>query len=224
MTTRSTTTDENSDIPATLEQDAGPASSENAASDPIQAAAPVKTTRARATTSGRPAAPPSASGIEPTRADRIEISQGGLDTAEAGSISVHQGGVSTAYADAIDINQGGIGRAKAKDIAVTQGGIGIAQGDKVSLDRGAIVAAFGRETRLVQSMSNTAIGGEMTIDQSIVGSIVSGRVTVRQPSAIGVVIAARVEGTVRPILDWRGAAAFGAVFALVLGILRRGRR
>ena len=184
----------------------------------------VKTTRAKATTSGRPAAPPTTLDEEPTRADRIEISQGGLHTAEAGSISVRQGGMSNAYADSIDINQGGIGRAKADDIAITQGGIGLAQGDKVSLDRGVIGAAFGRETRLVQSMSNTVMATDTTIDQSVVGSIVGGRVTVRQPSAIGVIIAGRVEGTLRPILDWRGAAAFGAAFALVFGILRRARR
>jgi hypothetical protein len=36
-----------------------------------------------------------------------------------------------------------------------------------------------------------------------------------------VLIAGRVDGTVRPILDWRGALAFGVAFAVVSGILRR---
>lgn len=217
MTARSTTTDDNIKTPA--DQDATPVA------DPAADAPTTKVTRARATTVGRAAvAPSAASDEEPTRADRIEINQGGLRSAEAGSISVRQGGMSIANADAIDIMQGGIGRAQATDIAVTQGGIGLAQGDKVSLDRGMVGATFGRETRLVQSMSNLVVGSEATVDQSIVGTLVSGRVTVRQPSAIGVVIAGRVDGTIRPILDWRGAAAFGAVFALVLGIVRRARR
>jgi hypothetical protein len=172
----------------------------------------------------KPVGPRAEPTTEPTRADRIEITQGGLHTAEAGSISVNQGGMSVAYADAIDITQGGIGRAQATDIAVSQGGIGLAQGEKVSVDRGLVGAAFGGETRLTQSMSNVVMGGEMTVDQSLVGSIMSGHVTVRQPSAIGVVIAGRVEGSIRPILDWRGAAAFGAAFAVVMAVLRRSRR
>jgi hypothetical protein len=185
--------------------------------------APAKVTRASATMSGRATARSTPSDEEPTRAERIEINQGGLHTAEAGSISVHQGGMSNAYADAIDITQGGIGRARATDIAVSQGGIGLAQGDKVSVDQGLVGAAFGTETRLVQSMSNVAMGTETTVDQSIVGTIVAGHVTVRQPSAIGILIAGRIEGSVRPILDWRGAAALGAAFALVMGLLRRAR-
>jgi hypothetical protein len=52
-------------------------------------------------------------------------------------------------------------------------------------------------------------------------TMVGADVTIRQPSAIGVLIAGRVEGSVRPILDWRGALAFGAAFAVIAGILRR---
>jgi hypothetical protein len=207
MTARSTT-DDGADAPASADATLSPDES------------PTKVTRARATTSGRAAAQTA----EPTRADRIVISQGGIYKAEAGSISLHQGGMSIANADTIDITQGGIGRARAGGITVSQGGVGLAQADRVSLERGMIGAAFGQETRLVQSMSNVVMGGETTVDQSLVGTMVSGQVTVRQPSAIGILIAGRVEGSVRPILDWRGALAFGAAYALVLGILRRARR
>jgi hypothetical protein len=186
--------------------------------------APTKVTRARATTSGRAGAPSLASGDEPTRSDRIVISQGGIYQAEAGSISLHQGGMSIANAETIDITQGGIGRARAGGITVSQGGVGFAQADNVSLERGVIGAAFGHQTRLVQSMSNVVMGGETTVDQSLVGTMVGGSIAVRQPSAIGLLIAGRVEGSVRPILDWRGAIAFGAAYALVIAFLRRGRR
>ena len=37
----------------------------------------------------------------------------------------------------------------------------------------------------------------------------------------GVIIAGQVKGDVRPLLDWRGALAGGAVIGLLLGILRR---
>src|SRR5690349_5188621 len=156
----------------------------------------------------RPAAPLPDDPTEVTRADHIEITEGGLETAEARSISIHQGGMSAGYADAIDITQGGIGRA---------------QGDKVSVDRGIVGAAIGGEARLIQSMSQTVVGREATIDQSMVWTVLGGRVTVRQPSAIGVVIAGRVDGAIKPLLDWRGALAFGAAFAILNRILR-GRR
>jgi hypothetical protein len=211
MTARSST-DDSADA---LAQD-------DAALSPDQA--PTKVTRARATTSGRAGAPSVDSATEPTRAERVVISQGGIYEAEAGSISLHQGGMSIANAETIDITQGGIGRARAGSITVNQGGVGIAQADNVSLERGMIGAAFGQETRLVQSMSNVVMGGETTVDQSLVGTLVGGSITVRQPSAIGILIAGRVEGSIRPILDWRGALAFGAAYALVVAILRRGRR
>ncbi len=34
-------------------------------------------------------------------------------------------------------------------------------------------------------------------------------------------VARRVAGDVRVLLDWRGAVAFGAVAGLVMGVLRR---
>ena len=216
MTARPTT-DQGADAPTTAD---APPSDDNG----LTSGAPTKVTRARATTSGRAPQPTLSTDSDVTRADRIVINQGGIYEAEAGSISVHQGGMSIANAETIDIRQGGIGRARAGGIAVSQGGVGLAQADKVSLDRGMIGAAFGQETRLVQSMSNVVMGSETTVDQSLVGAMVSGNVTVRQPSAIGILIAGRVEGSVRPILDWRGAIAFGAAYAVVVGILRRARR
>jgi hypothetical protein len=97
----------------------------------------------------------------------------------------------------------------------------LAQGDTVSLDRGFAVGTLGGETRVVQSAANIVGGRDTIIDQSLVMSVLAEKATIRQPSVIGVLIANRVEGTVRPILDWRGALAFGAAFAVVARILRR---
>ena len=158
---------------------------------------------------------------EPTRSDRIDITRDGLHEVHAGSITLSEGGITTATADAIDIQQGGIVRATATDIAVTNGGIVLAQGDSVSLDRGFAVGAVGGETRVVQSAANIVGGRDAMIDQSLVMSLLAEKVTIRQPSVIGVLIANRVEGTVRPILDWRGALAFGAAFGVIARLLRR---
>jgi hypothetical protein len=37
-------------------------------------------------------------------------------------------------------------------------------------------------------------------------------------------VARKVAGDVRVLLDWRGALAFGAAAGLVIALLRRGRR
>jgi hypothetical protein len=154
---------------------------------------------------------------DPTRPDSAELDE----PIRADVIQVTQGGIETASADAIDIHQGGILRATAKDIAVSTGGVLLARADTVSLDRGVLGAAIGSETRVTQSYARLVGSGESTIDQSAVGALIGGRVTLRQPSAVGILIAGRVDGTVRPVLDWRGALALGAMIGLLVGILRR---
>jgi len=159
------------------------------------------------------------------RADRVEITQGGADHVEATSVSITQGGIGNADARTIDVHQGGIGRANATDIAVSAGGIGLAQGERVSVEMGAIGGAFGGEVRVTQSVSSYVIArGGATVDQSLVNTLIADRVTIRQPSAVILLIARQVDGSVRPLLDWRGALAAGAVAGLVMGLLRLGRR
>jgi hypothetical protein len=210
-----------------------------------------KVTRARATTSGaapkgRPKSATKASAgtavgpgravavvpepdapgaAEVVRADRVEISQGGAARVEATTVTVAQGGIGSADARTIDVRQGGIGRANATDIAVSSGSIGFARGERVSIEMGALGAAVGDDIRVTQSMAGfVGAQGDATVDQSLVSTLVADRVTFRQPSAVLVLIARQVDGTVRPLLDWRGALAAGAVAGLVIGLLRRGRR
>ena len=64
---------------------------------------------------------------------------------------------------------------------------------------------------------------DVRLDQSAAWSVFGGRVTFERQSLAGVVIAQRVEGNVRPLLDWRGALVFGAVTGLVMAVVRRGR-
>jgi hypothetical protein len=158
------------------------------------------------------------------RADRVEITQGGADRVEAASVSVSQGGIGTAVATTVEVRQGGIGQASATDIALSQGGIGFARGGRVSLEMGGIGAAVADEVRVTQAMANiVAARGAVTVDQSLVSTLIGYRVTLRQPSAVLLLVAGRVEGSVRPLLDWRGGLAAGAAAGLVIGLFRLGR-
>jgi hypothetical protein len=53
--------------------------------------------------------------------------------------------------------------------------------------------------------------------------VIAQRVTINRPSAIGILIAQHVHGDVRPLIDWRGALAAGAVIGMgaAVGIAAR---
>jgi hypothetical protein len=54
-----------------------------------------------------------------------------------------------------------------------------------------------------------------------VGTMLAGRASFERPSGVLMLVAGRVDGPVKALLDWRSAIAFGAAFGLVWGIVRR---
>jgi hypothetical protein len=195
--------------------------------------APVmKTTRAKAITSdvprrsprakADPATPPTAVPAEPLlRPANVEIYQGGADRVDADTVTITQGGATTVTAGSVQIRQGGIANAQADDIKVSMGGVALARADRVSVEMGAMGISFAREAHLTQGAARSVIAQDVHVDQSLVGTALAGRVTFERPSAIFLLIAGRVDGPVQALLDWRGAIAFGAMFGLVVGLIRR---
>jgi hypothetical protein len=106
---------------------------------------------------------------------------------------------------------------------VSVGAIGLARAEKVSVELGAIGAAMGREIRLSQGAAQAVIAGNARFEQAFVRSVMAGRVEMGRGSAAGIVIAGRVDGDVRTLVDWRGALAFGAAVGLAWALLRRRR-
>ena len=156
------------------------------------------------------------------RPEHLEISQGGVESAEAHTITLTQGGISVATPPRSTSSQGGIARARATDIAVSQGGIGLAQGERdVARDGLDRCRERRREARVTQSLAAVVAGQDTTVDQiARQHARRRDRVTIRQPSAVLLLIAGRVEGSVRPLLDWRGGLAAGIGAALVLSLVR----
>jgi hypothetical protein len=155
------------------------------------------------------------------RPGRVSISQGGADRVDADEVSITQGGVTTVTARRLDLRQGGIVNAQADDIAVSMGGIVAARGDRVSLEMGGIGMALAGDLRVTQSYARSIVARESHIDQGLVGSLITGRAILQRPSGVFLLVAGRVEGPVKAVLDWRGALAFGAAFGVVWGLLRR---
>ena len=127
-------------------------------------------------------------------------------------------------ADAVEVHQGAIGRVDATDVSVTQGAIGAARADRVSVQMGGLGAAMGREVSISQGGAGSILAGQARIEQSFVRTLVAQQVEIHRPSAVLFLIAQRVSGDVRPLLDWRGALALGAAFGILAGLFGRGRR
>lgn len=126
--------------------------------------------------------------------------------------------------ESLDLRGGSIGRVDARDVAVTMGALGGARAEKVSVEMGMLGGALAGEITVSQAGVGTVVAREARIEQSIVRTLIAQEVHVDRPSGVLVMLAQRVDGNVRAILDWRGAAAFGAAFALVATLLRRTRR
>lgn len=112
----------------------------------------------------------------------------------ADHVEIVQGGANSIDAQTVTVQQGGAGNVRAREVTVTQGGIGIARAERVSLS-----------------------------DRSGAFAVVADDATVDESSNVVLLIARNASGTVRPLIDWRAAAAFGGAIALVTAVLRRAR-
>ena len=110
---------------------------------------------------------------------------------------VDQASLGNLTAEHAEVNQGAIAHAHVQDLAVRQGAVA-----------------------LVESSAH------VRLEQSAVGAVMGDEVEIGAGSLALVVIAREVHGDVRPVIDWRGALAFGAALGLVrllLGGRGRGR-
>lgn len=127
-------------------------------------------------------------------------------------------------ADAVEVHQSAIGRVDATDVAVTQGAVGAARADRVSVEMGALGAALAGEVSVSQGAVGTVIAQHARVEQAVVRTLIAQDVAIHRPSAVIFLLAQRVSGDVKVLLDWRGALAFGAAFGAIAGLLRRARR
>jgi len=123
-------------------------------------------------------------------------------------------------ADHVDVRMGAVGRVDTSDLQVSRGAVGAARATDVTVQQGALGAALAGQVSVRQSVARSLLAREARVEQSFVRTLVAAEVHVDRATGIGIVIARRVSGDVRVLLDWRGAAAFGAAFGVVVGLLR----
>ena len=126
-------------------------------------------------------------------------------------------------ADRVDVRAGAVGRVDASEVTVGVGAIGAARADRVSVDRGAVGAAMAGEFELSRGYARSILARQVQIDRGAARMIVAADVRAER-TAVVFLLARRVSGDVRVLLDWRGALAFGAVAGVVFGLISRARR
>jgi hypothetical protein len=155
--------------------------------------------------------------------ERVDTAAAAEPTPTLASLRIERGGIEQATAQQVEVRMGGIGQLEADDVFVSWGGIGAARADLVSVEFGSVGAALADELRVSQGSVGFAAARDVNVEQSFVRTLIAQNVRISRPSAVLLLIAGRVEGSVRPLLDWRGALAFGAAFGLVSALVRKGR-
>ncbi len=126
---------------------------------------------------------------------------------DGGSAHAGPGAVSGLDAERIDFTLGAVGMARGRDVRIGQAAVGLAMGDEIELRQSSVRFALARDS--------------VRLDTSAAATVIGNHVDVGPRTAVAVLVARHVEGDVRPLLDWRGAAVFGAVFALVGAVVGR---
>jgi hypothetical protein len=173
---------------------------------------------ATAPTAPAPAAPaPAASRGAVPRTARL------ADAPSTPPLQIRGGGVGEVSADSVEVRLGGIGALDGNEVFVQWGGVGAAKAERVGVEFGSVGAALAREVSVSQGFAGAVVAREVVVEQAIARTVVARDVRFSRPSAVLVLIAAKVEGEVRPLLDWRGALAAGAALGLVLALVRTAR-
>lgn len=121
----------------------------------------------------------------------------------------------------ISLERGGLGCVEASNVSVRLGGIGALRAQRVTVERGGIGAALAGAIHVHQGAVQAVLARDVRLEQAFARSVVAGRVEMGRSSLAGLVIAGRVDGDVRPIIDWRGALALGGAFLLARLLFRR---
>ena len=146
--------------------------------------------------------------------------------AEAGEggpfhVELERDSVSEIIAETVVVRQGAVRRIDANDVEVKQAAVLFARAQTLDITQAGVLGALGGEVNLELSAARFVAARErVRLEQSAALVALGNHVEVAPNSAVGVLIARTVDGDVRPLFDWRAAAAFGAVAGLAYAAAR----
>jgi len=178
------------------------------------------TSESNSTTTGTPRAGTRASAAR-APAKRTKASASAvLDDAEPTVASIN---TSDLAADVVEVQFGAVGRVQTNDLSVVNGAVGGVRAKQVSIERGALGGALAGEIHVKQGFVQSVVARAAHFEQAFVRNLVAADVRFERSGFVGILLARRVSGDVRVLLDWRGGLAFGAAAGLVAGLMRRAR-
>jgi len=143
-----------------------------------------------------------------------------LEYAEAEHIDVQGGSIGSAMARSISVERGALGRAQADEVIVTLGALGGARATHLVVEKGALGGAIAGDVRVRQGYVQGVIARDVTIEQGGARTVIANHVTLGRQSGALIAVARTIDGEGRVLLDWRGALALGAAFAVIAALLR----
>lgn len=147
--------------------------------------------------------------------------------AKPGPTSALEAEVARPAADlGIEASLGAVGSVEGEAIAFTKSVVGGVRADSVTIEQGLAGGVLARTVDIRQGIARTVVAQRVEVSQSFVRSVVASEVHIMPSTNVGLLFARRVEGDVKVLLDWRGAAILGAVAGLIGGLVRgvRNRR
>ena len=120
-----------------------------------------------------------------------------------------------------DLRQGVIGGIAADRVTIAQGIVGGVMASDVRIDRGVVGGVLAERVSVVQGGAARIVGSDISIEQGGGGLIAGWNVRLGRDSFAAAVVAPRVEGEVRALLDWRGVLAASVAIVGIAWLLRR---
>ena len=123
--------------------------------------------------------------------------------------------------DAVSMTQAVVGGIAAERVTIGQGFVGGTAAERVRIDRGGAYGIVAGRVRIDRGGAARVVANRVSIDRGGAGAVMGWRVRLGRGSISGAVIAGRVDGEVKALLDWRGVLAVAIPAAVVAYLLRR---
>ncbi|HSW63229.1 MAG TPA: hypothetical protein VLH56_07970 [Dissulfurispiraceae bacterium] len=154
----------------------------------------------------------------------LDIESGKLDIVEAEFANIRQSTIRAVEGGHIELQQVAALSIDGDRVEVTQGAAVLMKGESLTLNQS--VSMFAASTTANINFSCTPVSvsrGDSTVNRSAVGVLVANEIRAENSTSI-LLIGRKVQGNITTLLDWRSAAAIGAVAGGIFGLFTLFRR
>ncbi|KAF0185826.1 MAG: hypothetical protein FD164_87 [Nitrospirae bacterium] len=156
--------------------------------------------------------------------DVLDIEGGNLDIVEAEFANIRQSTVRAVEGGHIELQQVAALSIDGDRIEVTQGAAVLMKGESLTLNQSVSMIAAGTTSNINFSCTPVTVSAEgATVNRSAVGVLLANEIRAENSASI-LMIGRTVQGNITTLLDWRSAAAIGAVAGGIFGLFTLFRR